>query len=79
MEKAINRITADPAICNGRPVIRGMRISVSSILEYLAAGETTDNILQAYPSLEKEDIQACLDFAKSITDKSILNYDLQSK
>jgi len=58
------RIVADPNICNGKPIIRGMRITVSTILEYLAAGESVENILQAYPILEPEDIKACLEFAK---------------
>ncbi|MBS1514617.1 MAG: DUF433 domain-containing protein [Bacteroidetes bacterium] len=59
----INRITVKPEICNGKPTIRGLRITVKTILEYLAAGESTENILNAYPVLEKEDIQAALEFA----------------
>lgn len=78
MEKLINRISSNPDICNGKPVIRGMRISVSTILEYLAAGETTENILSAYPVLEPDDIKACLEYAKSIADKSIFSHDLQT-
>ena len=58
------RITTNPNICNGKPIIRGMRITVSTILEYLAAGESVENILNAYPILETEDIKACLEFAK---------------
>jgi uncharacterized protein (DUF433 family) len=76
MENLKTRITINPEMCNGKPVIRGMRITVSTILEYLAAGETADNILEAYPSLVKEDIQACLEYARSVSDKSILKYDL---
>lgn len=56
----LERITVSLQICNCQPVIRGMRISVKTILDYLAAGESLENILQAYPQLEKEDIQACL-------------------
>ncbi|PWD97746.1 DUF433 domain-containing protein [Marinilabilia rubra] len=78
MDKSLKRITINPEICNGKPIIRGMRITVSTILEYLAAGETTENILEAYPTLEKEDILACLEFAKKIADKSILDYDLKA-
>ncbi len=74
----INRITSNPDICNGKPVIRGMRISVSTILEYLAAGESVQNILKAYPLLEKADILACLAFAKNITDKTILQHDVHA-
>ncbi|MEO1387147.1 MAG: DUF433 domain-containing protein [Cyanobacteria bacterium J06634_6] len=54
------RITIDPAICFGKPCIRGHRIWVSLILDYLAAGETIEGVLEAYPSIEKEDILACI-------------------
>lgn len=64
----MNRITINPDICNGKPTIRGMRITVKTILEYLAAGETSENILNAYPILEKEDISACLEFASKLAD-----------
>jgi len=78
MEDLIKRITLDPNICNGKPIIRGMRITVTTILEYLAAGETPEKILEAYPSLEKDDIKACLEYAKRVADKSIINYDLKA-
>jgi uncharacterized protein (DUF433 family) len=68
------RITTNPNICNGKPVIRGMRITVSTVLEYLAAGESVEKILEAYPILEPEDIKACLAYAKRLSDKSILTY-----
>ena len=64
MEDLIKRITIDPNVCNGKPVIRGMRITVTTILEYLSAGETAEKILSAYPTLEMEDIKACLGYAK---------------
>jgi uncharacterized protein (DUF433 family) len=60
---SLARITTSSEICNGQPVVRGMRITVKTVLEYLAAGDSVENILQAYPQLEKEDIQACLQFA----------------
>jgi len=59
----INRITIDSNICNGKPVIRGKRITVQTILEFLSAGETNEEIIKQYPSLESEDISACLKFA----------------
>ena len=58
-----DRITVDPDICNGKPVIRGMRITAATILEFLAAGDSADDILRQYPMLEREDIAACLAFA----------------
>ncbi len=63
MKYLTERITADPDLCGGRPTIRGMRITVQTVLEYLAAGDSKDEILQGYPWLESEDIDACLDFA----------------
>ncbi|MDX2264437.1 MAG: DUF433 domain-containing protein [Hyphomicrobiales bacterium] len=59
----MNRITVDPVICNGKPVIRSMRITAQTVLEFLSAGETREEILKQYPMLEPEDITACLDFA----------------
>ena len=64
------RITIDPAICNGKPVIRGKRITAQTILEYLAAGESKKSILKQYPTLEPEDIDAVLQFAASIMDSN---------
>lgn len=78
MSKLTDRISIDPKVCNGKPVIRGMRITVSTILSFLAAGETTENILNAYPILEPEDIKACLEYAKMITDRSIITYEFSA-
>jgi uncharacterized protein (DUF433 family) len=58
-----SRITIDPATCNGKPTIRGMRITVQTILELLSASESREEILHQYPSLEPADIDACLAFA----------------
>lgn len=60
------RITINPEICNGKPTIRGKRIAVQTILEFLSAGESQEEILHQYPSLEPEDIQACLEFAAKL-------------
>ena len=59
----VSRITIDPAICHGKPCVRGLRYPVESILEWLAAGMSMDEILADYPDLEREDILASLDFA----------------
>lgn len=59
----IKRITIDPEICHGKPTIRGSRLMVTTILELLASDMTSAEILEDYPSLEKEDIQACLQYA----------------
>ena len=65
-EDLLARITVDPEIFGGKPIIRGMRISVELILSLLAQGETTENILDDYPDLEIDDIRACLAYAHAV-------------
>ena len=59
----LSRITIDPDICHGKPAIRHLRYPVESILEYMAAGDTFEDLLAEFPDLEREDLQACLEFA----------------
>jgi uncharacterized protein (DUF433 family) len=54
------RIVINPQICNGRPVIRGTRITAQTVLEMLGAGDSVEEVLAAYPTLAHEDILACL-------------------
>lgn len=68
MNELLTRITQIPGQCGGRPCIRGMRIRVSDILEMLAENVTVSEILEDFPDLELEDIQACLLFAARRTD-----------
>jgi uncharacterized protein (DUF433 family) len=60
------RITTDPAIFAGKPIIRGRRLAVEHVLSMLAAGDTPEIILKGYPWLQPEDIQACLVYAKRL-------------
>ena len=62
----LTRITVNPKIFGGKPIIRGRRLAVEHVLGLLAAGETPEAILEAYPYLEREDIQACLVFARRV-------------
>jgi uncharacterized protein (DUF433 family) len=62
-EKLLGRITANPEIFGGKPIIRGMRISVEMILSLLAQGEKEESILADYPDLEPDDLRACLAYA----------------
>lgn len=62
----LDRITANPEIFGGKPIIRGMRISVELILSLLAQGETVEAILEDYPELEHDDIRACLAYAHAV-------------
>lgn len=61
-----DRITIAPDICNGRPTIRGTRITVQTVLEFLAAGDSMDDVLAEYPSLTRDDVKACLDYASRL-------------
>ena len=72
MQQIFDRITIDDRICNGKPTIRGMRITAQTILEFLSAGETEVEILHQYPFLEKEDIAACLRFAAALMDRNFV-------
>ncbi len=60
------RISIKPDVCNGRPVIRGTRITVQTVLEFLAAGDSVEDVLQEYPRLTRADVQACLDYASRV-------------
>lgn len=73
-DKLLNRITTNPKICHGKPVVRGLRYPVENILELLASGMTHSEILADYEDLEEEDLMACLLFAARFTSvKSISN------
>lgn len=66
MEYLAERITIDADLCNEKPTIRGTRLTVTTILEFLSAGETREELLYQYPDLENEDIDACLKFASDL-------------
>jgi len=64
----LTRITVDPAVCTGKPCIRGLRFPVARLLGLLAAGETRDQILAAYPCLEPGDIDQALQYASLLAE-----------
>ncbi len=67
-----DRITLNPAVCHGKPTIRNKRYTVESILEYMAGGDSVEELLSEFKDLEREDILACLSFAhKMLNQKSI--------
>jgi uncharacterized protein (DUF433 family) len=72
MDRRVDRITIDPQVCGGRPCIRGLRIRVSDILDYLASGSSQKEILRDFPYLEEEDITAALDYAARHLDHPII-------
>jgi uncharacterized protein (DUF433 family) len=65
-ENLLGRITVDPEIFGGKPIVRGMRISVELILSLLRQGASWDDLRQDYPELEVADIQACLEYARTM-------------
>jgi uncharacterized protein (DUF433 family) len=75
MEYIFDLITIDDEICNGRPTIRGTRISVQTVLDFLSAGDSTEDILAQYPSLNAEDIKACIKFAADLMSR---NYSIKT-
>ncbi len=64
----LERIEIHPDICNGRPIVRGTRIAVKTVLEFLAAGDSVEDVLEEYPGLTREDVQACLAYATGLMD-----------
>ena len=62
-----HRIELNPEVCNGRPVIRGTRITVDTVLGYLGAGDSVEDVLEAHPRLLREDVLACIDYARRLS------------
>lgn len=66
-----NRITIDPNVCHGQACIKGTRIPVHQIVSMLDNGDTVDELLKAYPTVKREDILACLEYAPALTEEQI--------
>lgn len=67
-DELLSRITIDPAVCGGKPCVRGHRIWVSLILGMLAGGMTIDELLEDYPQLEEADIRACMAYGAKLAE-----------
>ena len=65
-DELLDRVTVDPGIFGGKPIIRGHRLAVEHVLAMLAAGDTTETLLEGYPWLERDDVLACLEYAKRL-------------
>ena len=72
MMSPLDRISIDPQVCFGKPCIKGTRIWVSLILDFLASGETEAQVLAAYPQLQPEDIRAALAYAAEVARERIV-------
>ena len=71
-DQLLDRIVTDPAICHGKPCVRGRRIWVSLILDLLADGITIEQVLEQYPGLDVDDIRACMAYAAEMTRERIV-------
>jgi uncharacterized protein (DUF433 family) len=78
-EELLNRISINPEICFGKPCIRGHRIWVSLILDFLANGASVEEVLQDYPQLEQADIVACIAYGAEMSRERCVDIPLQSK
>ena len=67
-----DRIAANPKVCHGTPCVKGTRISVSLLLDFLAAGDSIDEILRGYPQLTREDVLACVGYAAELARERIV-------
>jgi uncharacterized protein (DUF433 family) len=65
----MERIEVNPAVCSGKPVVRGTRIMVRNILGMIAGGYTTERIIESYPELTREDVAAALEYAARVVDE----------
>jgi len=70
------RITIDPTICHGKPVIKNTRVLVSNILSDLADGLSSDDIMKSYPNITKEDIKAALEFGSELAQFESVSYEV---
>ncbi|MDA0839531.1 MAG: DUF433 domain-containing protein [Planctomycetota bacterium] len=73
-----NRIEINPNVCHGKPVIRGTRVLVCNVLGALASGQTVEEIVEDYPNIRREDIQAALAFAGELSRFQETPYELSS-
>jgi uncharacterized protein (DUF433 family) len=66
MNKAPRKIIVDPDICNGMPILQGTRITAQTVLEFLSAGDSIEEVLAEFPALSREDVLACLAYSAQL-------------
>jgi uncharacterized protein (DUF433 family) len=76
MNNLLERISVDPNICFGKPCVKGTRIWVSFILDFLATGSSIDDILEAYPHIKEEDIYACIAYGAAMSREHYINISI---
>ena len=75
MNPLLHRISVDPNICFGKPCIKGTRIWVSLILDFLSSGDSIENVLESYPQLSREDILACIAYGAAMSRENYVELD----
>ncbi len=65
-ENLLSRIVVDPEVCHGKPCVRGLRYPVETILEYLAGGDSAEDLLTEFPDLDRDDLLACHEYSRRI-------------
>ncbi|MFT3767766.1 MAG: DUF433 domain-containing protein [Minicystis sp.] len=73
------RISIDPRVCHGQACVKGTRIPVHQVVHMLAGGDSVEDILRDYPSLAREDVLACLDYAASLAEEQIAPLDIDGE
>jgi len=76
MSSLLDRIAVDPDVCHGQPCVKGTRIMVWLVLDYLANGDSVEDILAAYPALTRDDIRACLAYAAETARERVVSIDV---
>jgi uncharacterized protein (DUF433 family) len=76
MSPLIDRISVDPNVCHGQPCVKGTRVMVWLVLNYLANGDSIEDILAAYPNLAREDIRACLAYAAEAARERVVSIEV---
>ncbi|NHM28253.1 DUF433 domain-containing protein [Desulfofundulus sp. TPOSR] len=79
MLEMIERISIDPAVCHGQACIKGTRIPVHQIIAMMANGDTIEELLAEYPTLQREDILACLEYAALLAEEQITPIEVMSQ
>lgn len=74
----LDRIKIDPAICHGQPCVKGTRIPVWLIVQYLAHGDTAEEVVSEFPTLALEDVQACLAYAAELTRERVIPVEVRT-
>ena len=75
METLFARISIDPAVCHGKPCIKGHRIWVTLILDFLASGMSIEELLEEYPDLQREDILACIAYGSEMSRQRFVDWE----